>query len=154
MSDARFKKEESIVLKGIRSVICVPVLSQGELNGVLYLSTSRVKQPFVEQDLEVCTAAGTLLGLTTESLEAARVQREMFLSAVRTLVALLELVMKGSARRGHAERVAAYAEAVAKQLGLAERERTAVRMAALLHDIGKTGLAEETLTGKETRSTS
>ena len=149
MNDARFKSEDSIVIKGIRSVICVPVVSQGEMSGVLYLSSARVKESFVEEDLELATAAGTLLGLTTEGLEAARVQREMFFGAVRTLVGLTEL--RDPVSRGHSERVASYAEAIARGLGLGERERTAVRLAALLHDVGKAGVAEEALAGRETK---
>ncbi len=149
MDDARFKKNESVVIKGIRSVICVPMLAQGEVSGALYLSTSRISEPFVEEDLELLTAAGTLLGLTTESLETARRQRETLFSAMRALVALAEV--RDPVLRGHSERVASYALAIATQLGLPERERVSVRLAALLHDVGKATVPEDAFSGKDSR---
>lgn len=44
--------------------------------------------------------------------------------------------------RGHSERVAAYAAAIAWKLGLDEREVERIRMAALLHDIGCLGVED------------
>jgi putative nucleotidyltransferase with HDIG domain len=149
MSDARFKGKESVVLKGICSVICVPMVSQGDLSGVLYLSSPSLGEPFVEEDLELVTAAATLLGLTVESLEAARRQRETLFSAMRSLVALGEV--RNPKMRGHAERVAGHSQVIASQMGLPERERMNVRLAALLHDVGKASVPEDALDGKETR---
>ncbi len=149
MSDERFKAKEAVVLKGIRAVICVPMVSHGELSGALYMSSARVAAPFVEEELELVTAAATLLGLTVESLETARRQRETLFSAMRALVSLGEV--RDAEGRGHSVRVARYALATATQLGLAERDRMNVRLAALLHDVGKASVAEGALAGKDTR---
>jgi putative nucleotidyltransferase with HDIG domain len=43
---------------------------------------------------------------------------------------------------GHAQRVGAYAEALARRLGLAEAEVEWVRIGGLLHDIGKIGFSD------------
>jgi len=149
MSDARFKGKDSIVLGRIRSVICVPMVSQGDISGVLYLSSSRIGEPFVEEDLELVTAAATLMGLSIESLEAARRQREMFFAAVRTLVSLAEA--RDPVTRQHSEKVARFVEGIAKQLGLSERARVNARLAALLHDIGKVGVPGGVLSEKDTQ---
>lgn len=50
--------------------------------------------------------------------------------------------------RGHARRVAFYADLVAARLCLSVEERAHVRMAAFLHDIGKVGAASDLLAGK------
>jgi putative two-component system response regulator len=50
--------------------------------------------------------------------------------------------------RGHARRVAFYADLVAARLCLSIEERDHVRMAAFLHDIGKVGAASDVLAGK------
>lgn len=149
MNDARFKGNESIVLKGIRSVICVPMVTQGDVSGALYLLSSRISDPFVEEDLELVTAAGTLLGLTTEGLETARRQRETLFGAMRALVALGEV--RDPATRGHSERVASHAEAIATQLGLRDRARVNLRLAALLHDVGKATVPDNALAGRDSR---
>jgi putative nucleotidyltransferase with HDIG domain len=46
---------------------------------------------------------------------------------------------------GHCERVAAYAVAVAQELGLDEEQRTAIRIGAYLHDLGKVRVPHEIL---------
>ena len=50
--------------------------------------------------------------------------------------------------RGHARRVAFYADLIAARLCLSTEERDHVRMAAFLHDIGKVGAASDLLAGK------
>ena len=50
--------------------------------------------------------------------------------------------------RGHARRVAFYADLVAMRLCLSREEREHVRMAAFLHDIGKVGSASDLLAGE------
>jgi putative nucleotidyltransferase with HDIG domain len=47
--------------------------------------------------------------------------------------------------RGHSERVAIYARATAERLGLSHDQRTALEMAAYLHDIGKIGISGQIL---------
>ncbi len=49
--------------------------------------------------------------------------------------------------RGHARRVAFYADLMAARLCLSREERDHVRMAAFLHDIGKVGAASDLLAG-------
>ena len=46
---------------------------------------------------------------------------------------------------GHAQRVAGYAEAIARQMGLGDEQAQNIRQAALLHDIGKIGIPERIL---------
>jgi putative nucleotidyltransferase with HDIG domain len=146
--DARFKTGDSIILNRIRSVVCVPLVSQERIRGVLYLSSSRVGQAFVEEDLELATAIGTQLGIAMENLFATRKQRETFLSAIRTLVAVAE--MRDPSSVGHSERVTGYAGAIAETMNLPERQRTNVQLAALLHDIGKAAISDRSA-GKDTR---
>jgi len=146
--DARFKTGDSIILNRIRSVVCVPLVSQERIRGVLYLSSARVGQTFVEEDLELTTAVGTQVGIALENLYATRRQRGTFLSAIRTLVAVAE--MRDPTSVGHSERVAGYASAMAETMNLPERQHTSVQLGALLHDIGKAAISEKAA-GRDTR---
>ena len=47
---------------------------------------------------------------------------------------------------GHAERVVSYADALARRCGIPEEERRALRLASLLHDVGKIGIPNSILT--------
>lgn len=62
---------------------------------------------------------------------------------VTALVAVLEA--KDPYTRGHSERVASYARAVGEVMGLSEPRVQRLELAALLHDIGKVGIAASTL---------
>jgi hypothetical protein len=63
---------------------------------------------------------------------------------LRSLVTLIEA--KDPYTRGHSERVAVYARGIAEGLGLARSETQSIEYAALLHDVGKVGVAATTLT--------
>ena len=65
------------------------------------------------------------------------------LSAVLVLAETIDLRDSGTAR--HAQAVALHAEAVARQLGLAEPEVERVKLAGLLHDVGKVGVRDAVL---------
>jgi putative two-component system response regulator len=74
--------------------------------------------------------------------QAARIE-ELFVLGVHSLVQALEA--KDRYTRGHSARVAVYAVAMARQLGLDEATVAAVRLGGELHDIGKIGVREGVL---------
>ncbi|HSS44281.1 MAG TPA: HD domain-containing phosphohydrolase, partial [Thermoanaerobaculia bacterium] len=69
---------------------------------------------------------------------AARENRELFLSSIRALAEAIDA--KDPYTRGHSERVATYAAAVAKEMGLSPEEVEQIRLSGLLHDVGKIGV--------------
>lgn len=77
------------------------------------------------------------IALQTRRLE------EMFLTGVQSLVRALEV--KDPYTRGHSERVAAWAGATSRELGLDDDAVRQVELGANLHDLGKIGVREEVL---------
>ena len=69
---------------------------------------------------------------------AARENQELFLSSIRALAAAIDA--KDPYTRGHSERVARYASAIAREMALPTDEARKVRLSALLHDVGKIGV--------------
>lgn len=69
--------------------------------------------------------------------------KQGYLDTVRSLVGALEA--KDVYTRGHSERVAEYAAAIAKSMGLSEDVIERIRLAAQLHDLGKVGLSDSVL---------
>jgi diguanylate cyclase (GGDEF)-like protein/putative nucleotidyltransferase with HDIG domain len=63
------------------------------------------------------------------------IEGERFLAVVLDLAEAVDLRFSGSAR--HSETVGRYAEMMARELGLPERRVSRVRLAGMLHDIGK-----------------
>jgi diguanylate cyclase (GGDEF)-like protein/putative nucleotidyltransferase with HDIG domain len=71
------------------------------------------------------------------------IEGERFLAVVLDLAEAADLRFSGSAR--HSETVGRYAELMARELGLSEQRVGRVRLAGLLHDIGKVGVPSEIL---------
>jgi putative nucleotidyltransferase with HDIG domain len=69
--------------------------------------------------------------------------KELFVEGVQALAHALEA--KDAYTRGHSARVAAYATATARAMGLDERLLAEVHLGGVLHDIGKIGVREAVL---------
>jgi hypothetical protein len=69
--------------------------------------------------------------------------RSAYVDTVRSLIGALEA--KDPYTRGHSERVAAYAVALAAQVGLDDRSVQRLEYAALLHDLGKLAVPRQML---------
>lgn len=136
--DGRFALSESIVLKKIKSVICVPLRVEERLEGVLYFHSSKVDHALGTEDLELATSTALQLSVAASAFAAVERVRKSLTATVEALVTAMET---GDPRgAGHAHRVAQAAAAIAVQMGLDPEKVQQVRLAALVHDVGKTGL--------------
>src|SRR2546430_14024185 len=75
--------------------------------------------------------------------EAAEANRELFLGSIRMLAAAID--EKDPYTRGHSGRVAKYSTLIGRELGLSDEELDRLRIAALLHDVGKIGVDDRVL---------
>jgi len=75
--------------------------------------------------------------------EAAEENRELFLGSIRMLAAAID--EKDPYTRGHSGRVAKYSSLIAQELGMSAAELDRLRIAALLHDVGKIGVDDRVL---------
>jgi putative nucleotidyltransferase with HDIG domain len=75
--------------------------------------------------------------------EAAEENRELFIGSIRMLAAAID--EKDPYTRGHSGRVAKYSMLIGQELGLAAPELDKLRIAALLHDVGKIGVEDRVL---------
>jgi diguanylate cyclase (GGDEF)-like protein/putative nucleotidyltransferase with HDIG domain len=74
------------------------------------------------------------------NVEDRDVASERFLAVMLDLAEAIDLRFSGSAR--HSETVGRYAEMMARELGLSAQRTTRVRLAGMLHDIGKVGVPD------------
>jgi HD-GYP domain-containing protein (c-di-GMP phosphodiesterase class II) len=94
---------------------------------------------------------GTSFNLMTDQLEqyiedlrgAAEENRQLFVGTVKALAAAID--GKDRYTRGHSERVARFSIAIAEHLDLPDGEIEALRISALLHDVGKIGIDDKVL---------
>ena len=103
---------------------------------------SRTLEPTgTSRELDVLTVSFNELmgGLTAAETET----RAAYLGTIRALAAALDA--RDPYTAGHSERVSQMAVIIARQMHLPESEVAIIRLGALLHDIGKIGLADEIL---------
>ena len=81
--------------------------------------------------------------LARRSFELYTKMRKMYLDTIRALAAAIDA--KDPYTKGHSERVAETSVAIAKELNLPGRDIENIEYTALLHDIGKIGIADNIL---------
>jgi HD-GYP domain-containing protein (c-di-GMP phosphodiesterase class II) len=75
--------------------------------------------------------------------KAAEENKQMFMGAVTSLAAAIDA--KDPYTAGHSERVAHYSATIAKILKMTDEEVEIIRIAALMHDVGKIGIQDNIL---------
>ena len=135
--DDRFSKNHSVTLKGIRSVVCVPLTVGGRVVGVLYLSrgasstTGPFSVPSFDQfDLELASAVAIQVGLAQAAGDERRRHQSSMQQVLTTMVRALE---SRAGCQGSGERCARASAALATALGLDAVAQARVRQAGLLH---------------------
>ena len=87
------------------------------------------------------------LFLARRSFELYTKMRKMYLETIRALAAAIDA--KDPYTKGHSERVAETSVALAQELNLSGRDIENIEYTALLHDIGKIGIADSILGKKD-----
>jgi len=75
--------------------------------------------------------------------EAAEANRELFIGSIRMLAAAID--EKDPYTRGHSGRVAKYSTIIAQEMNLSPEALDKLKIAALLHDVGKIGVDDRVL---------
>jgi putative nucleotidyltransferase with HDIG domain len=75
--------------------------------------------------------------------EAAEQNRELFLGSIRMLAAAID--EKDPYTRGHSGRVAKYSTVIAQEMKMSAEDLDKLKIAALLHDVGKIGVDDRVL---------
>lgn len=121
----------------------VPLVAGGAQLGRLVVARRPEEPAYEEAELRVLEAVAEL-GASALSRAAAFAELEQ--AYIDAVVALARAVdARDAYTADHSERMARWAEAVARRLGCSEDEVREVRWAALLHDIGKLGVPDAVL---------
>jgi HD-GYP domain-containing protein (c-di-GMP phosphodiesterase class II) len=139
-TDRQFNTMATVVMRQLRSVMCVPISLLGKVHGVLYVYSGK-SEAFSSDDLELASAIGIELGTTIGLLKMIRNSDKFFRNSIRTLVSAIET--RNPETRGKAERVASYCLSIAKELGLGTHDVRNAWLAGMLYDIGSIPLTDK-----------
>ncbi|MCX7698714.1 MAG: GAF domain-containing protein [Candidatus Goldbacteria bacterium] len=138
-----FKKIDQKTSFKTTSIIAVPLLTKDKLIGVVEVLNKKDNQLFNEEDRQLLEAFANQAAVAIENAKLYENLNNMFLNTVKSLAAAIET--KDIYTRGHSERVTKYSELIAKELKLPDEDIHELRLAGLLHDIGKIGIDESIL---------
>jgi len=147
MSDRRFAAAQSIMKQGVRSVMCVPLKSADRILGMIYIDKASQVNRYDEDDLKLLTAIGSKAGVGVENALLYRDVQSLFLSTIDTIIDTIRA--KDVYTRGHSERVRNYSVLLGNELGLDAKQMQTLRLAAVLHDVGKIGMPDRLLYNKD-----
>jgi len=126
-----------------RSIMCVPLVIHRKTIGVIQVLNKLDGGDFNEQDLEILVPVASTAAM---AIENARLQESVVNGYKNTVRALAGAVdAKDTYTRGHSERVMEYTLLGGISLALSTKEMDVLEYAAILHDIGKIGIADTIL---------
>lgn len=146
---ADFTDRNREMLKRFRVQIVVPMIARGEFIGLIFLSEKVTGEEYSGEDIEFIGAISQsiaiafynhrlLVSAKRKAAENRRLYGEMrriYRDTVRAFGAAIDL--KDTYTSGHSDRVARYAEAIAREMGITGQELDHIGVAGYLHDIGK-----------------
>lgn len=142
-----FKKAGAITKFVTRNMVCVPVRSKGRVIGVLQAINKKGGGLFTEDDLENFRTLSNQVAMALENAHLYEELKETFLNTAEAFAAAVE--KKDPYTGGHIKRVVAYSTAIAQHMAVPVGDLQQLRLAAVLHDIGKIGIKDCVLLKQE-----
>jgi HD-GYP domain-containing protein (c-di-GMP phosphodiesterase class II) len=142
-SDQRFSKTADKRSTFItRDMVCVPVKTKDKVLGVLE-AINRKNGIFDEGDKEALIALANQVAIAIENANLYQELREVFYGTAQALAETIE--KRDPYTGGHTKRVMNYSIVIGKAMGLSKKEIENLRLAAILHDVGKIGVRDNIL---------
>ena len=137
---------EFLLAAGMAGGALAPIRAHGEPIGALLLNHSTAFR-FGAEHAAGLQSLATMAGVAIlEDAQRAKLE-DLFMSVIVSLTMAIEA--KDPYTEGHSVRVAAYSEAIGKQLGLPSETLDVIHRSCLVHDIGKIAVDEGILHKRE-----
>ena len=130
-----------------RNIICVPMKVKKKIIGVLEAINKKGKGQFDKEDLSLLTSLADQVAIALDNSRLYQELEEMFFQTAESLADAIE--KRDPYTGGHTQRVTLYSQAIAKYLQLKPLEKKWLKIASLLHDIGKIGVEDDILKKRE-----
>jgi putative nucleotidyltransferase with HDIG domain len=125
------------------NMLIVPMQNKDKTFGVLGLFRDNNHIHFTEADKDVASLLTTQASIALDNAELILDYEILFLESMKSLARTLD--ERDPYTHGHSHRVAKLAIAIGQELGLADKALEELKLAGILHDIGKIGIRDEIL---------
>ena len=145
-NDIRSKKmDESLDKMNCHSLLLSPLMLEGENIGVIKAINSN-KRRFNDEDEFFMSAISNQTSIVLNNFNLVEKLRKQFFQIVK---AMSDIIIKRDAYTGgHTKRVEHFSEMIAREMDLSHTDIMDLRLAAILHDIGKVGIEDKILKKK------
>ncbi|MDQ7096735.1 HD domain-containing protein [Desulfosporosinus sp. PR] len=126
----------------VSSMMCAPLRIKDRVIGVINLSSAEPAN-YTAEDLKLLSVLTLQAAAAIENARLYDNLKEAFLTTVSTLAETID--KRDPYTGGHTKRVMEYSLAIGNFLGLSNPERERLKLAAILHDIGKIGVRDNIL---------
>jgi len=125
---------------GVRSAVAVPIADDDGMLGVLNVGARRFAARFSPSHMDALEALGRIGAVALRNAQAVETSRDLYFKTLKALALALETKDPYSA--GATERILDISTALGASLSLNARDQQALRVAALLHDVGMATVGE------------
>jgi len=132
----------------VEGSITAPLKVRDRVIGVIGVATTRQGERYTEDDVEMFRNFAAQAAISIENTQLYERLQETYMGTVASLAAAIEA--RDPYTVGHSARVTQYAVAIAEGMELPHDEIEEIRLASLLHDLGKIGVPDRIL-NKTTR---
>lgn len=122
------------------TIIIVPLISKNDIIGVMNILTSSS----TGKNMNLLKSLSISLSIAIENARLYDNLKNWYMNTIQALAYAVEA--KDKYTKGHSLRVSKYGALIGKQMGLSDDMIEKIRIAGILHDIGKIGISDSILT--------
>ncbi|MBN2388028.1 MAG: GAF domain-containing protein [Anaerolineales bacterium] len=150
LQDERFKERASVMVLGLRSLICVPLKNKERQLGIIYVDSRTRSSQFNATDLELVSAIASTAAIAIDNAslfnDLQQSKEDLDAAYITTLEGWARAIeLRDHETEGHTRRVTEMTTRFARHLQVAEADLAHISRGALLHDIGKMGVSDAIL---------
>ena len=136
------RMDETLQKKKCHSFLIAPMVLQGELIGVIK-GINSIRKKFNDEDEFFMEAVSNQVSIVLNNFKLIDGIQEQFLQTVQAMADAIG--KKDSYTGGHTKRVEHFSEMIAVEMGLSHAEKMDLKLASVLHDVGKIGIEDKIL---------
>jgi HD-GYP domain-containing protein (c-di-GMP phosphodiesterase class II) len=126
-----------------KNMVCVPMVVKGKVNGVLQAINKMEEGEFLNDDLDLLKSLSNQVAIAVDNARLHDELRETFFQTAEALAVAIE--KRDPYTGNHIIRVMKYSMVLADCFNISDDEKESLRLASILHDVGKIGVEDSIL---------